>query len=782
MTSAVALWVRAEWRRRRLAVVGLTLLVGIAGGLVLAVVAGARRTSTSLERFTDVARSGDVLIEVGEVDDASIEQLRRLPMVADAGLVALTFAIIEGVDSDLALMVPLDDRVGDTVERDRLLRGRRAEQADEVVVNETTAELAGVDAGDRVQIATMTPEQVDAEEYFPPLGPQLDLEVVGITRAPSDLIARPEGAFVTRPEVWAAIEGRVDRFTRYLSVRLKPGASEGDFVGAARDTVGDRDLSVLPADVRLKPARDVISALAIALVVVGVAAAVAAMVAIGMAIVRHVASSEQDLSVVGTLGMTPAARLRGVLVSIAPIAFGGAVLAAAVATAVSPATPIGLARDAEPSPGVAVDWSVIGLGALAIIVLVAGSATVAGSRALRPRQRQVVRIAGSRAVAAARRSGAGPAVETGVRFALERGSPALPVRSAIGGCVVAVLGAVAALTFAASLDRLVETPARWGATWDVMLNFPSDEVDQPAAALAADERLEAAARWDAGSSFVGGEALRAYGLRPLRGDMGFSLSSGRQPRLDDEVVIGPETASRLEVAVGDTIDVARSSDEEPRTVRVVGIGLFPELDEGNFSDAIGYYGRGFEANATVSDLFEASQVVVRFDDEARAGGIEYLQEQYPAAISGESVPLRPGSIGNLAALRTLPYWLTAVMATLGIASLVNVLATTRRRRRVELATLRCLGLTPPQTAGCIVSQSLTIGAVAVMIGIPAGLIVGGTVWFAVAEQTGVATDVARPVGYVVVVSLVTMAVAGLTATFVARRSGASPPARWLRAP
>ena len=77
----------------------------------------------------------------------------------------------------------------------------------------------------------------------------------------------------------------------------------------------------------------------------------------------------------------------------------------------------------------------------------------------------------------------------GVRLALDRRAPALPIRSAIGGVTVAILGAVAVLTVSASLDRLLATPDRWGFEWDLMLNFTSDEVDAAAARLVDDERL-----------------------------------------------------------------------------------------------------------------------------------------------------------------------------------------------------------------------------------------------------------------------------------------------------
>ena len=46
----------------------------------------------------------------------------------------------------------------------------------------------------------------------------------------------------------------------------------------------------------------------------------------------------------------------------------GAVLGVGIALAMSPIWPLGLARDAEPHPGFAADWTVLGVGAAVLTV------------------------------------------------------------------------------------------------------------------------------------------------------------------------------------------------------------------------------------------------------------------------------------------------------------------------------------------------------------------------------------------------------------------------------
>ena len=281
-----------------------------------------------------------------------------------------------------------------------------------------------------------------------------------------------------------------------------------------------------------------------------------------------------------------------------------------------------------------------------------------------------------------------------------------------------------------------------------MLNFNSHDIDTASAGVATDDRLSAVARWDAGYSFVDGQGVRAYGLTQISGQVGFALRSGRQPATAAEIVLGPDTADRLGVHVGDTVAVAPQSESTSgASVTVVGIALFPDDGEAGFTDAVGYIGEAFERNAIAPDLFEAFQLVVRA---APGQDVDELltsfDEEYPgSASSGENLPARPGRVANLADIRALPSWLAVFVAALGVASLCNVLLTTLRRRRVQLATLRSLGLTSRQIVSTMVCQALTITLLGLTIGIPLGIIAGRTSWFVVVDPIGVATDPTRSV-------------------------------------
>ena len=652
-----------------------------------------------------------------------------------------------------------------------------------MVINELAADFTGVDVGDDVTIATLTPVQVEHEDYSPPRGPELHLHVVGVTRGPDDLVEQGEAAFRASPALLELVAGQADVFATYLGIRLVPGMTGAELDDAAHRLVsGGHDFELLSFEVQTKAASDAISALAAGLAIFGLVAAAASIVVVGQAVGRHLTATAGDQVLLGAIGMTRSSRFAGLVLLVTPIAFGGAATAVVGAVLASPAMPIGLARRAEPDPGFHIDGWVVTVGFAAVAAVALGSAALSAWTMVRARSSSLQPTVPSVASTAARRLGAGPVAATGVRLAFDRRPPALPVRSALAGVTVAVLGVAAALSFSASLDRLVSSSDRWGYPWDLMLNFTSADVDRAADEVAGDEALAAVARWDSGFSYVNDEGVRAFGLTPLRGDVGFSLRSGQQPARDDEIVLGPATAAHLAVNVGDRVGVAPGPDGDPVTVHVVGIALFPEIDDGNLTDGIGYYGSAFATYATVPDPFEASQLVVRLaPDQDRDDFAAHLNDRFPEALSAESVPASPSSVANLQGVRGLPRWLAAFVVALGLGSLAHVLATTLAGRRHELATLRSLGLTPRQMIGCTVWQAVTIAATGLALGIPLGLIAGRSAWWAVAEPIGVSTDASRPIVGVIAVCAGALILASLLAVAISRRSNRRPSARALLA-
>ena len=64
MGGAIGLWVAAEWRRRWRALVGVALLVALAGGAATALAAGARRADTAYSRFREATGEPNLAAQV----------------------------------------------------------------------------------------------------------------------------------------------------------------------------------------------------------------------------------------------------------------------------------------------------------------------------------------------------------------------------------------------------------------------------------------------------------------------------------------------------------------------------------------------------------------------------------------------------------------------------------------------------------------------------------------------------------------------------------------------
>jgi hypothetical protein len=771
VTPTFSAWVRTDWRRRRGSLLALTLLVGVAAGGVMTAAAGARRTATSLERLADASSSADVLVDVGDGGIGAATAIGGLPSVSASAALTIVFAVVDGVDPgiDLGLMLPRSEVGAGTVERDVLVRGRRPDPTArfEVVVNEPMTEITGVDVGDRLVIRTLTSAQVQAEDYGTPRGPVLQVTVSGVTRGPADLGGRPEGTITATPALYPEVVG-ADEFATFVAVQLRAGATVATFQEDLAALAPTRSpLDVLSFSTRTQPARHTIATLARGLAVLAAVIAAVALATIGLAVARHLQGAARDDSTMRALGMVRHQRERALAATVLPVAVGGPAVAVVLAAICSPLTPIGLARRAEPDPGVRLDAPVLLVGAVGAAAVVAVVAAAGAAWAVRAERRPAPQRP-STAAAAAARLGAPAPVVNGIALALDRRTRGVPVRSTLAGLAVCAMAAIASTTFAAGLHRLAVSPERWGSPWDLSLDLTSNDVDATAQQLAADDTLTAVGRWDSGAVLADGSYVRGFALEPVRGVLGFSLVEGRQPGAG-EVVVGPETADRGGVGVGGTVHLAPPGGEgREGQLRVAGIAVFPEIDDGDFDDAVGMTTEDFATYATVPDLFEASQLVVRVrpgvsiaDTEAR------LRTQLGSALD-QARPVRPGAVTNLAGLLSIPRLLVAFSAVLGLVVLAHAVRTAAERHAPDFATLRAIGMTRRQLWTCSLSQAVALVVAALVVGLPLGIASGRRTWSAVARSIDVAPDALVPAAAVATLAVGALLLAGVAGALVRR--------------
>jgi hypothetical protein len=789
---AVLMLARGELRRRWRSVVVLTLLVGFIGAVVLALAAGARRTSTSLDRFEARSRAATLEVDVGDAPRSQVAEFRRVAGVAAAAeLYQLTM-------SNGRLFLPVaaqvDRRFGRDVDRARVVRGRLANQSrvDELTIGESLADRLHLGVGDRVRFRSYSPADIEAARANnstspSPGGPRVSLRIVGIVRRPLDLGGRGAAGGVVVPTTafLQRYRGEIGTFAgTILRVRTAHGAADVPRVtrAAKRMFGGSEVFSVQSLGTEGVGAQDAIDVTTVGLFVAAAVAAVTGLVGMGIALSREIALADADQLTLSALGVTPRARVLAAAALGAPVAVIGVLLAVAGAILASSSFPIGVAADAEPDPGIRIDGTALLIGALAVVLVVAAISLWAGVRVARvARVREPARPAVvARAVA---QVGAPPPVGAGVRFALDPGSsrPPLPVRSSLLGAVFGILVVVAVLVFSASLSHLVSTPAAYGWTWDTTagdLEAKQEANDcGPITTRLADEPVVADVAAICNSAVeIGGSPVTGWGFEQLRGQIEPKIVDGRAPRTDSEVALGADTIDASGHSLDDRVRI--TGPARARTYRIVGQTVVPGLsDPSPLADAAVFTAAGL---ARLGDGNGGWNLVVRFTPGVpRADAVRRLR-----ALGGTQgqplAPIVPAEIDRVERIDALPAALAVFVVVVAVIAVGFALVTAVRRRRRDLAVLKTLGFDRRQVRMTIAWHATTVAAIGLLVGIPLGLAVGRLVWRAVAQNMGVSTDAAWPVLAIVLMVPVALIIVNLVAAVPARRAARTRPAVVLR--
>jgi hypothetical protein len=479
--------------------------------------------------------------------------------------------------------------------------------------------------------------------------------------------------------------------------------------------------------------------------------------------------------------MRPRHRVAAAAAVALPIATLGAVLAFVGAVLASPIFPIGVAGKAEPDPGIRLDGVTVGLGFLAVVVVVLVIALLAGLRTARATG--PVQEASRPGVAArvAEQSGTRPPVAVGVRFALDRGQQrrALPVRSSLFGAAFGVVVIVAVLVFSAGLDHLVTTPAEFGWTWDLTA-YDTKAAPQHGDCSSLTTRFtRVAGITDVasvcnGSVEVAGRPVTGWGYYEIRGDIGPAVVTGRAPKADDEVALGAETLAAVHRSVGDTVRIAGATGS--KTFRVVGQAAFPSLsDPQPLADGAAFTARALNRLGANGGW----NIVVRLAPGADRARLA-REVAPPKGLGGDVGSTVPTEIDRVRQIRGLPVALAAFVSIVALVAVGLGLVASVRRRRRELAVLKTLGFTRRQVRTTVAWQASTVAAVGLVIGIPLGLLAGAFVWRRVADELGVSAALTWPVVGVVMLVVAAVLSVNLVAAFPARRAARTRPAVVLR--
>lgn len=767
------------------------MLVAVAGGAVIALVAGARRADTAYPRFVRAAHAADTFVFLGGTPSPSLVRgIARLPEVRDVA----SARALSPTSTDFTPVVLTDPRLGREVNTFKLLAGRLPARPDEALVGFTLADSHHLHVGSTLRLQVppgaasgtlrSLPVRVVGVEAavreFPPL---LYGSEQSVYLAPSFLRTTVGARWAQQPEGNAVM----------LAVRLNGGPHRVDRFLADVDRLNGGPVGTESQVDENANVQRSMHFQAVALWLVAGVGALVLLVILSQLLLRQVGTESADHRALRAIGMTSRELLGSDALRMAALGIAGAAGSVLVAWAGSTLFPLGIARVAEPSPGYAFDPLALGLGALAVALVVISVGTGAAWLVSR---RRLVRSAddgvdnGTTARLDLRSMPVVPA--TGVRLAFrgDRGDRAVPVRTTVGAVAVGIGALAAALTFATSLGHLLTTPRLYGVTYDadVELNANFGDVRTLVPALRADPDVAAFSVADTGIPLVSGRThFGGEALAPERGSVEPTLVDGRLPRSPGEIVLGTATMASLHTAIGRSIPVAVEGITRPVPMRVVGSGVFATMTQ---TESLG---KGAAVAPSAFDRFLAQlppgfpapppgDVFVRFQPgvsptvgigrlTARLGGIGRVLVTAPG---------QPSDVADFGQVSALPDVLAGMLAGLATATMAYLLVSAIRQRRRELAVLKTLGFSPRQVSAAVAWQATAVAVGAGIVGLPLGVVGGRLLWAAVARQVGVLVETQVPWIAVAVLVPAAILVANLVAAGPAAVASRIAPAQALR--
>lgn len=796
--SAVASIARHQFRRRRRGWLAALLLVGVLAGIVLAATAGARRTATAYDRFLHATHGADVLVSPnGTGFDGFYDRLGHLPGVETVTPIAGFGGTDVRRHRAFMMESATDGRYGATVERPQLTAGRlpRSGSDDEVLASPAAVRTHDLHVGQTFPVRFAAEGAVVPD---PAHDPVVALHVVGIGVTRDSVV--PVNSTATGPILisgpgLARRLGPDYRGFDGAAVVLRPGASRSAFGARAQQLAKQFPATgggLFVADLHEQAAKvdDALRPTALGLGLFAVIAGFVALCAVGLVVARQIYLVAGEYPALRAIGATRGQLVLAALAQTAVIAVPGAVLAVATAIALSPLSPIGSARRAEPDPGVTLDWTVLGVGLLAVVAAVLLVALIASRRLSATTRSTPVRRPSWLGRQAAR-LGAAPSVTVGVGYAVDpgQGRSALPTRGAVLGVGLAIALLIAATMFGADLARFVDTPRQYGQTWDVTEDVQFSQISQRdlSARLARERGVTA---WTFGGHLdlaVNHHAVPGVALTAGRGPLlAPAVLEGRSADRAGTIALGTHTLDRVRGRPGRTVTVTPLEGGPDHTThpRVVGRAVFPYFGLGSFTPA------GLGVGAQIQEHLEDADtnlVLVRIApgahhdaDVARvAAHLRRGAECNAAAQCTVTTATRPVDVRSYAHVVTTPLALGVLMALIGMITLAYLLVASFSRRRSELAVLRTLGFTRRQLVATLAVQATTIVLLALLLGVPVGLIVGRGAWSAFATAIGIGTEVATPT-WVLLTIPAGLLVANLIALGPAWRAGRLRAASCLR--
>lgn len=792
---ATVLLARRSLVRHRRTVFTMALLIGVGGGLILALIAAADRAASAYDRLlADIDAPDVVVVGAGP-------WVAARAAVVDSELVLLTDTKGVSIAPDRSVtgncytgpgevtLTSVRTTSGEPARLSRLVTGRRVAEGSgsEVTVPMVTARRAGLEIGDTLRLDSNC-GSYDSTRLL------TEVVVVGMTVGILDSHAISGAA--TRSE-------QVEADPVLLAAMREPLADQVTMLWEPEELGNEvvLDLSAHAGEVRsgLRAEADWLELLA------GLGATIAAIV-LGALLIDHIHwVGGTDQEILRSLGATRTDLVAWLTLHALGLAAGAGAAAALVVGIVAPLLPRGQA-DLIDADVRWIPWAWALAGGGAVFGVTAALGAVATIRPTGARARTRVAAPSPARVGSVGWLGLRPALVLGLRFAYKpavgaagRGGTGRP---ALVGLLGATLAFVSATTFRASADDLRSSPELLGVNWDAGTEIGATAADRDAVANALDDVADI--RWGFAIWYPELEARIPAGPALLlqTGDHGPrglepAIIAGRAPQGTGEIALEPGAAEQLGLTVGDRFDIevdhpfnrlAEAAGLAPPVTRVgtlelVGLVVlpFPSTPEtlvalmSNVGSA--ELAAGLDARV-VTDIIAAAPTDLPEDladllAAARRADPETLvpRPQFVFVDAGGDVERANAILAELAdgghvappqfdtpfseeqleqtgvdvrSVGTIPRVLSQAVLVTAVVLLVHMVAVTARAHRRDLAILRALGARRRLLGAVIRWQAVTAVGGALVVGVPLGVAIGRQLWLRYVDDLDVVPRAVTP--------------------------------------
>jgi FtsX-like permease family len=796
---AVGLVFWTQLRHRWRSWLAISILIGLVGGVVMAAAAAGRRTESAIPTF--VANHGF------DAEVYSTQPSPKIPRLPEVSAATVAFGPDNGQPTCACrhplnpsyfgvLVLPATGRPAFN-----LVSGRLPDPSNpyDVVASYTLQQDEGVHLGSVFHVPFYAPSQLSAYNSATgappkPTGPTVALRVVGFEATEFDFPSgtTPSYSLYASPAFARTVLPHVATGYVYF-VRLHRGAADLPRFDAATSALGgtaytqNEDAQVASVEASVHPQ-------AIGWWLLAALAALVGLVVIGQALGRQSIAESADFPTMVALGVE---RRQLVMLGTARnlvVGLVGAFAAVLVATALSPIAPLGEARVAESSTGINFDAFVLILGALATVVAVVVLGFWPAVRAARTSRSddRILDARPSRLAGHLWSYGAPASVVIGVRNAIERrsGGATVPVGSALVGTVLAVIALCGTAVFGASLSNLTATPKLYGDPFQLNISNPNSG-GTPLPGL-----LQSLEHDRAVTGITQGIALPAISIdkvvvgaiagTAIRGRLLLSSVAGHSPDATGEIGLGATTMRQVGARLGSTVHVTvQLASGARRTVpfRVVGqmslpvLGNAVSLGNGAVFTLAGYQDAACPPGPqraacrhAVAGSFNGGMLASVVPGPRGQAAINHYFDEYRSLTA---LAVTPTSLINFGEAVNFPLIFGAILAVFGAATLLHLLVVSVSQRRREVGLLKVVGFVNGQVASTVAWQATTLAVAGIVIGVPTGVVVGGSIWRAFANNLGAVPVSVVPVwliGFLVAGVLVVANLIAVAPALVATRS------------